>query len=218
MDEIKILYVEDDLSSFHFIKVICHHKIDHNILFLRATNGQEAMEILKKENVSLILIDYSLPDTNGLELMDRIKKEIKEIPIVIVTGYTDKKIAIEAMRKGALDHIIKWGENLNELAKRIKCCLNLALHKNSMLKFGEIKKKRESLSIIYSLLQHAVEGIKKTKLIHKTNLNSKTIEKYLTYCINREYIRITEKDSLYITTQKGFKLLEKIEEVNTLLA
>lgn len=220
MEEINILYIEDDLLSFYFIKTLCHRKIDKNVKFIQACNGAEAMEKIRNENIHLILLDYSLPDVNGLELMEKIREESKEIPIVMITGWGDEKVATEAMKKGAIDYIAKWGENINELAKCLKTYIDLAsqLSIGMYIKYEEIKKKRDAISIIHCLLRNAIGGIKKTKLLYKTNLNSKTLEKYLNYCIKQGYVQVRGENRMYVITEKGMEALKKIEEVSKLLA
>ena len=215
-----MLYVEDDPSSFYFIKNIFYNKIDKNVKLILANNGEEAIKTLRREEIHLILVDYFLPDTNGLELIEKIKAEREEIPIVMITGFGDEKIATEAMKKGAVDYLTKWGNNINELSKCLQAYIDLAKQLNTSFytKYEEIRKRRDAMNIICCLLKHAVNGIKKTRLLYKTNLNSKTLEKYLMYCIKQGYIQIRGVERLYITTRKGMELLRKMEEINELLA
>lgn len=213
MKEIKILYIEDDNLSFYFVKDLFRKKSEKKVELIRANNGEEAMKILRKKEIHLIFLDYCLPDINGLELMDKIKKE-KNLPVIMITGFGDEKVATEAMKKGAIDYIVKW-EEINELVNYFDSYINLAYQlKNSMTECN-LKKRRNSLDIIHCLLKNAIGGIKKTRLLYKTNLNSKTFKKYLEYCLNAGYIKVRGK--IYITTEKGMNALKKINDASEII-
>ncbi|MCD6447924.1 MAG: response regulator transcription factor [Thermoplasmata archaeon] len=219
MSVIKVLYVEDDPSSFHFLKIILYEGLCENVELLLARSGEEAMDIVRREDIHLILLDYFLPDVSGLELLEKIKIERCNIPVVLVTGYGDEKVATEAMRKGAMDYMVKWG-NIEEMKKVLKTYIDAArCFKNAKYDtLMTLGKKRDTVSIICSLLRNAIGGIRKTKLIYKTNLNSKIIEKYLAYCLKKGYINMRGVEPIYVTTEKGIHLLKKLEEINQLLA
>lgn len=78
---------------------------DYN-LFL-ACDGGEAIEILNREMVDLVLLDLKLPDMDGLELFRKIKEYDLSIDIILVTAYGTIKSAVDAMKMGAYDYFIK---------------------------------------------------------------------------------------------------------------
>jgi two-component system cell cycle response regulator len=59
-----------------------------------------------------ILLDYAIPGMNGLTVLGRIKKRGYDIPVIMVTGHGDERIAVEAMKKGAYDYVVKSGNYL----------------------------------------------------------------------------------------------------------
>ncbi|MCD6473704.1 MAG: response regulator [Thermoplasmata archaeon] len=218
MSVIRILYVEDDILSFNFVKTFFHKKIHEKVELLHARSGEEAIRMIRREDIHLILLDYFLPGMNGIEVLERIKAEKGGIPVVVITGYGDEKIATEVMKKGAIDYMVKW-ENVEEIRKAIESYIDVArrLHNTQYMEHIDLGRKRDTMSIIYSLLKNAVGGAKKTRLIYKTNLNSKIIEKYLAYCMRKGYIQARGNKPIYITTDKGMHLLKKIDEVEHLL-
>ncbi|NDC42894.1 MAG: sigma-54-dependent Fis family transcriptional regulator, partial [Chitinophagia bacterium] len=72
-----------------------------------AKSGAEALEWLKKNKPSLILCDFRLDDMNGTELLTRIKAAEPDALVIIITGYSDVKDAVEVMKIGAYDYVTK---------------------------------------------------------------------------------------------------------------
>jgi two-component system response regulator HydG len=72
-----------------------------------ASSGALAFEQLKKSSFSLVLCDYRLEDTDGREILKRIKLEYPQTGVIIITGYSDIKMAVELIKLGAYDYITK---------------------------------------------------------------------------------------------------------------
>lgn len=74
---------------------------------LSAATGKEACTILKSNIVDLIFLDIGLPDINGLDLIPRIQDISLDCDIIILTGKNDAKTAVESLKAGAVDYIVK---------------------------------------------------------------------------------------------------------------
>ncbi|WP_207429234.1 sigma-54 dependent transcriptional regulator [Pedobacter sp. SYSU D00535] len=72
-----------------------------------ATNGGAAMEMLGKEKYNLVLCDFRLEDTDGREMLKKIKVSYPATGVIIITGYSDIKLAVELIKMGAYDYITK---------------------------------------------------------------------------------------------------------------
>ena len=72
-----------------------------------AATGEEGLKRLGKAPADLVLLDYRLPDTDGLELLERIRRQWPDTLVIIMTAYTNVDIAIQAMRLGAHDYVSK---------------------------------------------------------------------------------------------------------------
>jgi len=87
-----------------------------------ATSGTSAMEHLAKEHYDLVLCDYRLEDTDGKEMLVKIKASYPRTGVIIITGYSDIKLAVELIKLGAYDYITKPlypDEILNTINKAI---------------------------------------------------------------------------------------------------
>ena len=104
MDPFRIFIVEDDLL---YAKILGHH-LAHNPDYEVEvfTNGKDLVNNLYK-NPSVISLDYNLPGMSGLEVLKRIKEHNSELPVIVVSGQQDVSTAIELLKKGAYDYVIK---------------------------------------------------------------------------------------------------------------
>jgi len=74
---------------------------------LKASRGDEALNILANEKVSIVLLDLKMPGMDGMQVLPRIRKLDESIIVIVITGYATIETAIEAMKKGAYDFIPK---------------------------------------------------------------------------------------------------------------
>jgi two-component system invasion response regulator UvrY len=72
-----------------------------------AANGSELLERARTVEHDLILLDLSMPDTSGFDLLKQLKRERPKIPVVILTMYSENQFAIRAVKAGAAGHLMK---------------------------------------------------------------------------------------------------------------
>jgi PAS domain S-box-containing protein len=80
-----------------------------------ARTGKECLDQLSREEVSIVILDYSLPDIDGLGVIERIRKAGYDIPVIMVTGQGDEQVAVKAMKGGADDYVVKTQDYLKTL-------------------------------------------------------------------------------------------------------
>jgi CheY-like chemotaxis protein len=102
----KILIVDDEEDVREVLKL---HLEGENYSTLEAEDGDEAIKVLRKEmtNVAVILCDIRMPKVDGIECIDYLRREAPSIPIVVVTAYPDTDLAVDLMKKGVKDYLVK---------------------------------------------------------------------------------------------------------------
>ncbi len=100
-----------------------------------ASSGEEALEVIKKEKVDIVLTDMKLPYMSGITLLSETKKIAPETEVILITGYGSIETAVDAMKKGAYDYVTK-PINDNEIKSLINKIVEKAyiLEENRVLK------------------------------------------------------------------------------------
>lgn len=99
-----ILIVDDDRDICLLLKRFLTR---HNYNVLEAYSGKKALELLEETEPALVMCDFRLEDMEGNTLLGKIKERYYHLPVIIMTGYSDIKIAVEVMKMGAFDYITK---------------------------------------------------------------------------------------------------------------
>ncbi|WP_316830539.1 sigma-54 dependent transcriptional regulator [Pedobacter aquatilis] len=100
----KILIVDDEVN----IGLLLSKFLNRNGFDVETViTGSSAMEMLAKEKFDLVLCDYRLDDTDGREILIKIKENYPSTGVIIITGYSDIKVAVELIKLGAYDYITK---------------------------------------------------------------------------------------------------------------
>lgn len=99
-----ILIIDDDRDMCLLLKRFLTR---HGYEVLESYNGKKALELLENTEPSLVMCDFRLEDMEGNVLLGKIKEKYPHLPVIIITGYSDIKIAVEVMKMGAYDYITK---------------------------------------------------------------------------------------------------------------
>jgi len=101
----KILLVEDEEYLLKSLEVFLRNETKYEIF--SASNGKEAIEIINSKEIDLILTDLKMPEIGGIELMEYVKNKSADIPVIAMTAFASLNSAIEALRLGVYDYLIK---------------------------------------------------------------------------------------------------------------
>jgi len=137
----KILIIDDEVN----IGILLSKFLTRNgFEVTTSTNGNNALNLMTKEQFNLVLCDFRLEDTDGREMLRKIKTSYPDTGVIIITGYSDIKLAVELIKMGAYDYITKPlypDEILNTINKAIEAQKVINQHGNQA---SETNNKRES--------------------------------------------------------------------------
>ncbi|WP_083883521.1 response regulator [Spirulina subsalsa] len=119
---LKILLVEDNTDDAELIEELINvgSQQYHLSIPLRIVPSlNRALNELKTMSFDLILLDLSLPDSNGLETFSEIFNQVHNLPVIVLTAYNDSDLAIQAIQAGAQDYLIKGKTGSQTLIRAI---------------------------------------------------------------------------------------------------
>lgn len=216
----KILVVEDDNTIHKLIKELLEKEQYHVI---DAYSGTEALIILEKEKVDLILLDLMLPGLNGEEIV----KKIKDIPIIVISAKISPEDKVNILLNGANDYITKPFNN-SELLARISVQLRMNNQQNKnfehkdmkllednktvKIKDSKISLTRTEYAILKQLLlnpNHIVTKSKLLDLISEDTLDcdENSLKVHISN-IRKKIRRITDEEYIESVWGIGFKMHE----------
>ena len=100
----RILLVDDEVQLRSLIGATLKHE---GFDVLSVAGAHDAMEMLKRNEIDLVLTDIVMEDGNGITLLEHIRAEQPQIPVVIVSAISDLGVAVDSMRRGACDYLLK---------------------------------------------------------------------------------------------------------------
>jgi len=113
-ETVRILLIEDNPDDATLAQRALE-KDGHTVTW--AASGDAARAALEEATFDLLLLDYRLPDTTGLDVLARLREEGHTLPVIMVTGENDQRIAAEALKAGAADYIVKEKGYLGALSR-----------------------------------------------------------------------------------------------------
>ena len=153
----KIIIIDDEISICSSLTFALEDSYDVQA----TTDPSLGIEIIKKENINLVLLDLKIGDVDGLEVLEEIKKINKDIVVIIMTAYGSIMSSVEAMKKGAYTYLTK-PMNLEELYMIVKKALEfqkmnekieyLSKELQNKYQFEGIIGKTEGMKRIFSLI------------------------------------------------------------------
>ena len=157
----RILIIDDDQLVCSTLQRVLN-KLEYETDF--CTEGEHAVAKVREFEPDIILLDIYLTTMNGLDILKLFKKEFRDIPIIMITGYSDVSIAVSAMKAGAYDFLLKPIEidQLQIILEKVINTLNLQaevdklheLYKDDILHkdfFGKSSKIKKVLSAVEKL-------------------------------------------------------------------
>ena len=164
----KILVIDDEKSILELLSVV-FTKEGYSVK--TALSAVKALELIEKEDFSLIITDIKLPEKSGIDILKFVKEKKPKIPVVMITAFGTIKQTVEAFKLGALDYVVKpfdvielkivvakalEKERLKEENKRLKCELKEKHNLKSMIGNSQVMLEISSLIEKISMVDSTV--------------------------------------------------------------
>jgi signal transduction histidine kinase len=148
---IKILLVEDNPADADLLNEFLEEADETQWSLVHVEKLKEALQTLRENHFDVILLDLSLPDKQGLATVVQTHETAPDLPIVVLTGLNDKVTALEAVRQGAQDYLVKGKIDSNLLVRAI----GYAIERSNTLK--QLRQSEEQLQRLNEELERRVE-------------------------------------------------------------
>lgn len=124
--EITVLIVDDSTEDRETVRRYLSRSLNNSYLLTEADTGEEGIDMLKENHPDCILLDFRLPDMDGISFFRDVadKPDLKEIPVIMLTGQGDESIAAESLKSGVQDYLVKESLNSDLLSRSIKYAID----------------------------------------------------------------------------------------------
>ncbi|AFY48958.1 signal transduction histidine kinase [Nostoc sp. PCC 7524] len=118
-NSVKILLIEDNVAEARLLQEYLHQAESKQFSLVHVKRLQEALNELRHTSYDVILLDLTLPDSQGLSSLSLLIEQDPSVPIVVLTNTNDEDLAIEAVRQGAQDYLVKRQVNVQVLVRSL---------------------------------------------------------------------------------------------------
>lgn len=134
--KIKVLLVDDEKA---FIQILAERLEVRDFSVQTAFDGEEALSKIKEQDFDVVVLDVIMPGKNGIETLKEIKSLKPLLNVIMLTGHATVETAIDGMKTGAYDYLIKPTDT-NDLVDKITKAYNLKAEHEERIRKAEINK------------------------------------------------------------------------------
>jgi len=124
---LKLLVIEDSKGDFRLLQEMLKHDGAPATHLIHVSSLRQAEAHLAKFNVDIILLDLGLPDSQGLAAVRRTRAAAATVPLIVLTGLDDERLAVQALQEGARDYLIKDEITPRGLARALRYAIQREL-------------------------------------------------------------------------------------------
>ncbi len=196
MRKTKIIVVEDDPMYAKLLSYHLSQNPDNEVEIFQ--NGKHFLSNLNSRNPDIVTLDYSLPDMSGMEVLTKVKEFNPDLPVIVISGQEDIGTAVELLKHGARDYIVKDNDIKNRIwntIKFIKETLDLKDEIQSLR--AEIGKKYEftksiignspAIKQVFTMMEKAVRTNITVSISGETGTGKEVVAKAVHYNSSRKH-------------------------------
>ncbi|MBM2839465.1 MAG: sigma-54-dependent transcriptional response regulator [Deltaproteobacteria bacterium] len=150
----RIVVIDDEASTRRLMEQTLK-KQGYEVLL--ASNGYEGLRIVMEENPDVTLLDIKLPDTNGIELLQKIRELNSDTVVIMATAMDDLKVAVKAMKLGAYDYINK-PFHIDDLILTVNKAMDISRLRREVVSLKEERNRNAGIEEIIGVSTH-IQGV-----------------------------------------------------------
>ncbi|MFW5702118.1 MAG: PAS domain S-box protein, partial [Bacteroidota bacterium] len=186
----KILVVEDDEEQLYVIRKIL---TDEGFSVHGVIKGYDAINYIMEFPNALMLLDYALPDINGLQVIESLLQLHNQVDFITMTAYGNEHVAVEMMKLGARDYLVKDHNFLKFLPRVVENTVNEILTERRLKEYQEAY--REAQERYYDLFENSQDAVYFTSIEGEILAFNQSMVKLFAY--NEEELRNLNSRKLY---------------------
>jgi len=209
-EKIKVLIVDDQQLVRDGIKALLEIKDDFQIVGT-ASDGQEAMEMLKKNPTDVMLMDIRMPGLGGIEATHQIRQFDKEIRIIMLTTFNNDDYIVKAIKAGANGYLLKDIPK-DDLAEAIRLAyrgvsqfssdtIGMLVERNLLRDTGGSSESDEEIALLnekeYEILCMISEGYSNREIAEELFFTEGTVKNYVSKILNTLHLRDRVQAAIY---------------------
>jgi DNA-binding NtrC family response regulator len=150
---IKVLLIEDNPGDARLIQEMLAEPGEASFQVEYADRLSRGLEHLENGGVDVVLLDLSLPDGQGLDAFDKVQAQVPAVPVVVLTGFDDETLAVEAMHHGAQDYLVKGDVDSTVLYRAVRYSVE---RKRAVEDAKRCSKRVEALYAVAQAVSHSL--------------------------------------------------------------
>ena len=178
----KVLLVEDNLGDARLLYEGLEEALPEQFQMTHVRRLSEALEYLWEETCDVVLLDLGLPDSHGLDTLVVTRAQAPGVPIVVLTGFQDEALAVEALKGGAQDYLVKGQVDGKLLGRTMRYAIVRKSTEKALLREGlalarakELQRSRQRLIAAQERVRREAsaqlqDGVREALLILKSHL------------------------------------------------
>ena len=181
-EPIKVLLVEDNLGDARLLYEGLQEALPEQFQMTHVRRLSETLEYLWEETCDVVLLDLGLPDSHGLDTLVLTRAQAPGVPIVVLTGFQDEALAVEALKEGAQDYLVKGQVDSKLLARSMSYAIVRKATEEALLQQGvalaraeELQRSRQRIIAVQERVRRDIaaqlrDGVQEKLLILKGHL------------------------------------------------
>jgi DNA-binding NtrC family response regulator len=137
-----VLLVDDEIE---FVETFSERLVMRDLEISKAFSGEEALQVLESnKNIEVVILDVKMPGMDGIETLAQIKSKYPLIEVIMLSGHTDVESAIDGMKRGAFDYLMKPCDMDQIIAKVTEAATKKQQHEEKIIqaRINEITSRR----------------------------------------------------------------------------